>query len=75
MSYSASEYDRDSVGLSSTHGLGCVVFGETWLAEEGILVPENWGFFSSGQEHCFNATVAHGRHPDCSLIIQSTQPC
>lgn len=45
MSYSASEYDRDSVGLSSTHGLGCVVFGETWLAEEGILVPENWVFF------------------------------
>lgn len=45
MSYSASEYDRDSVGLSLTHGLGCVVFGETWLAEEGILVPENWGFF------------------------------
>lgn len=25
--------------------LGCVVFGETWLAEEGILVPENWFFF------------------------------
>lgn len=25
--------------------LGCVVFGETWLAEEGILVPENCFFF------------------------------
>lgn len=52
--------------------LGCVVFGETWLAEEDILVPESRLQFNNTKYSALLkllAAVLEGALPGSSIVL------